>query len=85
MEDRAQEKEVLERFERVRRYRVMMSFLLLPPLAFFVFLVVWFREGFILVPVAAGIYLYMLAEFFIFKDPSRRMSRGGAGSRGRFE
>jgi hypothetical protein len=67
--------EVLERFERIKRYRVLLSFMLLPPLVFFIFIVVWFREGMILIPVAAGIYLYMLAEFFIFQDPARGARR----------
>jgi hypothetical protein len=67
--------EVLERFERIKKYRLLLSFMLLPPLAFFVFLVLWFREGMILIPIAAGIYLYMLAEFFIFQDPLRGARR----------
>ena len=67
--------EVVERFERIKRYRVLLSFMLLPPLVFFIFIVVWFREGMILIPVAAGIYLYMLAQFFIFQDPARGARR----------
>jgi hypothetical protein len=59
-------------FERVRRARVALSLALLPPLAFFIFIVVWFHEGFILIPIACGIYLYMLAQFFIFQDPGLR-------------
>lgn len=64
-----------ERLARVSRSRVFLSLALLPPLLFFVFLVVWFREGFILIPVAVFVYLYMLAQFFIFQNPSFRLRR----------
>jgi hypothetical protein len=76
--DTAEDREILERFERVYRMRVLLSLMLLPPLLFFVFLVVWFREGFILVPVGAGLYLYMLAQFFVFQNPARRRRRTAA-------
>ena len=59
-----------ERFDAVFRTRLLLSLALLPPLLFFCFLVFWFREGFILVPIGLGFYLYMLAEFFYFQNPS---------------
>lgn len=68
-----------KRFEEIHRARVLLSLMLLPPLVFFVFLVVWFREGFILIPLASGIYLYMLAQFFIVQNPARRARRREAG------
>ena len=64
-----------ERLEKVVRARLVLAVLLLPPLVFFVFLVLWFREGFILIPLAAGIYLYMLAQFFYVQNPARRARR----------
>ena len=74
-----------EYFEEVTRTRVLLSLALLPPLLFFFFLVFWFREGFILVPVAVGLYLWMLAQFFVFQSPGRRARarrrlRGESGS-----
>lgn len=69
-----------KRFEEIHKARVLLSLMLLPPLAFFIFLVVWAREGFILVPLASGIYLYMLAQFFIIQNPARRASRREAES-----
>lgn len=76
----AEETEILERFERVYRMRLLLSLMLLPPLLFFIFLVVWFREGFILVPIGVGLYFYMLAQFFIFQNPARRARRKAAAS-----
>jgi hypothetical protein len=67
--------ELERRFERIHRYRRLLSLMLLPPLLFFIFLVVWFREGFILIPIGTGLYLYMLAQFFVFQDPARRAHR----------
>jgi hypothetical protein len=69
------ESDVMKRLESVHRMRVLLSFMLLPPLLFFVFLVVWFHEGFILVPIGAGLYLYMLIQFFIVQSPARRARR----------
>jgi len=74
------ESQILARLEAVHRMRVLLSFMLLPPLLFFVFLVVWAHEGLILVPIGAGLYLYMLIQFFILQNPARRMRRRGAGT-----
>ena len=65
-----------EYFEEVTRTRVLLSIALLPPLLFFFFLVFWFREGFILVPIATGLYLWMLGQFFVFQNPGRRARTG---------
>jgi len=70
--------DVMKRLEAVHRMRVLLSLMLLPPLLFFVFLVVWFHEGFILVPIGVGLYLYMLVQFFIVQNPARRARRRGA-------
>lgn len=59
-----------KRFGQIFRTRIFLSLVLLPPLLFFCFLVLWFREGFILIPVGLGLYLYMLSQFFIFQDPA---------------
>jgi len=67
--------EVERRFERIHRARRALSLMLLPPLLFFIFIVVWFHEGFILIPIGGGLYLYMLAEFFVFQNPVRRAHR----------
>ena len=72
---REEERALPERFEQVHRARVLLSLMLLPPLVFFVFLVLWFREGMILIPLAAAIYLYMLAQFFVFQNPARKAQR----------
>jgi hypothetical protein len=61
-----------ERLDQVYQSRKLFSLWLLPPLAFFVVLVAWFREGFILIAVGCAIYAYMLAQFFIFQNPARR-------------
>ena len=74
------ESQVLSRLEAVHRMRVLLSFMLLPPLLFFVFLVVWAHEGLILLPIGAGLYLYMLIQFFIVQNPARRARRRGAGA-----
>ena len=71
-DDAVSEADVLKRLEAVHRMRVLLSLMLLPPLIFFVFLVVWAHEGFILVPIGAGLYLYMLIQFFIVQNPARR-------------
>jgi len=73
------EEDVLqERFAQIYRSRKLFSLMLLPPLAFFVFLVVWFREGLILVAVGCVIYGYMLVQFFIVQNPARRARRAAA-------
>jgi len=69
------ESDVMKRLEAVHRMRVLLSFMLLPPLLFFIFIVFWFHEGFILVPIGAGLYLYMLVQFFVFQNPARRIRR----------
>ena|SRR5438876_4559680 len=73
------------RFEQVRRTRLVLSLALLPPLLFFVFLVLWFHEGAVLIPVSAGLYLYMLAEFFVFQNPARLARERDAESKARHE
>ena len=49
-----------------------------PGRKFFVLLVLWFHEGFVLIPVGLGLYLYMLAEFFVFQNPAVRSRKGQA-------
>jgi len=72
------EAEVLKRLEAVHRMRVLLSLMLLPPLVFFIFLVVWAHEGLILLPIGAGLYLYMLIQFFVVQNPARRARRRGS-------
>ena len=74
------ESAVLKRLEAVHRMRVLLSLMLLPPLAFFVFLVVWAHEGFILVVIGAGLYAYMLIQFFIVQNPARRARKRESGT-----
>ena len=65
-------------FDRVIKMRIALSVGLAIPLAFFVFLVLWFQEAW---PVAAAgvvVYLYILAQFFIFQNPRRNARRGEA-------
>ena len=71
----ASESDVMKRLEAVHRMRALLTLMLLPPLLFFIFLVVWFHEGFILVPIGVGLYLYMLVQFFVVQNPARRARR----------
>src|SRR5262249_15173755 len=63
------ESDVMRRLEAVHRMRVLLSLMLLPPLLFFIFLVVWAHEGIILLPIGIGLYLYMLVQFFVVQNP----------------
>ncbi len=55
--------------------RIALSAGLAVPLLFFVFLAAWFDEGWGLVAVGAGVYLYVLAQFFVFQNPNRHVRR----------
>ena len=74
-EDRILAEELDKRWQEIHRRRFLLSLMLLPPLLFFIFLVVWFHEGVILVPIGLALYGYMLAEFFIFRNPARLARR----------
>ena len=68
-------------FDRVIRMRVGLAAGLVIPLGFFVFLVLWFREAWLLAGIGTMVYLYILAQFFVWQNPRRKaLRRAGQGT-----
>jgi hypothetical protein len=65
-------------FAGVMRMRRILAAGLLAPLAFFIFLVVRFEEAWILAVAGVLVYLYILAQFFVFQNPARRLRNAEA-------
>ena len=66
-------------FDRVIRMRIALATALLLPLGFFVFLVLRFHEAWLLAGLGVIVYLYILAQFFVWQNPRRKAMASGQG------